>query len=323
MFETEECSKIADNAIRSLYQMILAIDTKDFGYRIIDLNPELKHICEDADDFAGFCNSLWINVHPEDRDAVIRFTDPDILQGRLKKEVYVSAECRIRHFDKSYFWSEVTVCNAAFEDRAEGDVFLFLIHDIHDRKMLELKKEAEIRGMMLDLKGRYDALFVENMTDQQTGCFNRKGMKYYTDIVLHEAEKSGKSIYVCVADLNGLKYLNDTYGHAAGDEAIAEVSSEMLKAAPEGIKTIRTGGDEFLMMGVMEENSKEPSVMWDRIDRALEAYNASHDNPFDIGVSYGWVITSFSDGMTDLDEYISIADEKMYEMKEKRDAHRR
>ena len=37
MFETEGCSKIADNAIRSLYQMILAVDMSDFGYRVIDL----------------------------------------------------------------------------------------------------------------------------------------------------------------------------------------------------------------------------------------------------------------------------------------------
>lgn len=321
--EVNGIRKTVDNAIRSLYQMILTVDLEDLGYSVIDLNPELEHICRDTDDYMEFSNSLCINVHPEDRDAFIRFADPVILKERLLHNVYISTECRIRHSDRSYFWSEVIVCNATYEDRAEGNDFLFLIHDIHERKSLELKKDAEARSMMLDLQGRYDALFVENMTDQQTGCFNRKGMKYYTDIVLKEACESGKHLFVCVADLNGLKYLNDTYGHAAGDEAIAVVSSELLKAAPNGAKTVRTGGDEFLMIGVIDKESHEPEDMGKMIDKGLAAYNGSHDNPFEIGVSYGWVIKPLQEGMVDLDEYIALADEKMYEMKVKRDAHRR
>ena len=225
--------------------------------------------------------------------------------------------------DRSYFWSEIIICNSAYEDSAKGDDLLFLIHDIHERKSYELRREAETRFMMLDLQGRYDALFIENMTDQQTGCFNRKGMKYYSDIVLREAKKSGRSLFVCVADLNGLKYLNDTYGHAAGDEAIAAVSSELLKAAPEGAKTVRTGGDEFLILGVIDEDSHAPEEMGRMIDEGLKSYNSSHNNPYEIGVSYGWVIMPYKEGMVSLDEYIAIADEKMYEMKNKRDAHKR
>ena len=66
-------------------------------------------------------------------------------------------------------------------------------------------------------------------------------------MVIKEAREQNKYIFVCVADLNGLKHLNDTYGHAAGDEAIAAVVAELSSAAPTGTRIVRTGGDEFIM----------------------------------------------------------------------------
>ncbi len=94
---------------------------------------------------------------------------------------------------------------------------------------------------------------------------------------------------IAVADLNGLKHLNDTHGHPAGDLAIAVVSSEFA----------------------------------DKIDGGLKAYNDSHSNPFTVGASYGWVLLPPKEGMTDLDEYIGIADSRMYEMRVERDKYRR
>jgi diguanylate cyclase (GGDEF)-like protein len=303
--------------------MILSVNIEDYSIKKIDLNPELQNVYQDPSDFQEFCQNLCINAHPEDREALMRFVEPERVQERLSKSVYITLESRIKHTDRSYFWSEIIICNSEREDEAGGRTALFLIHDIHERKTLELKKEAETRMQIMDLHDRYDALFLENMTDQQTGCFNRKGMKYYTDIVLKEAREKGKHLFVCVADLNGLKYLNDTYGHAAGDEAIAAVSSELLKAAPENSKVIRTGGDEFLMMAAIDRDSNEPEIMGDKIDKGLNLYNTSHNNPYEIGVSYGWVIMPPKEDMTSLDEYVALADEKMYQMKTQRDKHRR
>ena len=83
------------------------------------------------------------------------------------------------------------------------------------------------------------------------------------------------------------------------------------------------GGDEFLLLAALPADSKEPEEMNGKIDRGLEEYNQAHPNPFTIGVSYGWVLLPLKEGMTDLDEYVEIADAKMYEMKVQRDAYRR
>ncbi|MCR4591213.1 MAG: sensor domain-containing diguanylate cyclase [Lachnospiraceae bacterium] len=310
------------NVIRSLNQMVIVINGDDFSITVEDHNAELRSI-RNTGSFEGFRGDLHKNIHPEDREAFSLFTRKKRFIKELDEKLFISDEFRIRHTDSRYYWSEITICNASEEDSTEGHDYILLIRDIHEWKTRELSEEAELRRNLEDLREKYDSLFEENMKDEQTGCYNRKGLRYYTDIVIKEALKTGRHIFVCVADLNGLKYLNDTYGHAAGDEAIATVSSGLLKSAPQGSRIVRTGGDEFLLMAVLPEDSKEPGEMGVKLDAGLEKYNRSHRNPFEVGVSYGWVLLPVKDGMTDLDEYIAMADEKMYEMKKERDEHRR
>jgi len=339
----DAAEQIVGNAVRSMYQMIMIINLQTYDSHFIDHNKELRNIPNNVTSFGSFCNGLYRNIHPEDREGVINFTDPDQFTKELADKVFTSFECRIRQADSRYYWSRIIFCNAAGVDTARmsenqftqsarscfaGDTgaeyeCLFLIQDIHEWKMKELQEEAEQRALFKELQDKYSELFEENMRDEQTGCYNRKGMKYYIDMVLDEARQTGKYLFVCVADLNGLKHLNDTYGHAAGDEAIAAVSAELLKAAPKGSRIVRTGGDEFLLFTALDKDSSEPEKMNEKIDQGLEEYNKLHPNPFSIGASYGWILLPLKEGMTDLDEYIEIADAKMYEMKVLRDKYRR
>lgn len=323
MINTDAIGQKVGNAIRSLYQMIMIVDQITYECHLIDYNKELRSISDEINFFDEFCDNLYVNIHPEDREGFRHFTDPDYFPKELTNKVYTSYECRIRQANGQYYWSEIIFCNATAEDSTSGHEYLFLIQDIHEWKTKELHEEAEQRLNFSELQDKYAELFEENMRDQQTGCYNRKGMKYYTDIVLREARENSKYAFVCVADLNGLKHLNDTYGHAAGDEAIAAVSAQLLKAAPEGSRIVRTGGDEFLLIAALDKDSREPYEMDEKIDEGLEEYNKAHPNPFTIGASYGWVLLPVKDEMDDLDEYIEMADAKMYEMKVQRDKYRR
>ncbi len=117
-------------------------------------------------------------------------------------------------------------------------------------------------------------------------------------------------------DLNGLKYINDTFGHGAGDTAIATVSDALKKASPEGSSIIRTGGDEFLVFCPLEADSTAPESFEKTLEEEHRSYNDSHNNPFRVAASYGYVFLPLKENMETLDEYIETADEKMYRMKE-------
>ncbi len=261
-----------NNSIRSLFQMIAVIWDMSGNCVIMDHNKELANISTGTKEslpFSKLRQSLIRNIHPEDRESFVLFSDHDTYVDQLKRNVHVSMECRIRHADSRYYWSEIVICNATAEDSTEGDDCLFLIRDIDERKTQELAREAEVRAVLKNLQDQYDALFEENMTDQQTGCYNRKGLKYYSDIVLDDAAKNGKNLFVCVADLNGLKHLNDTYGHSAGDEALIAVSQALISAAPSGSKTVRIGGDEFMIFASVDKNSNEPDQFSDKVDDGI------------------------------------------------------
>ncbi len=318
-----------DNSIRSIFQIIAVIDDATGNCRIIDHNRELDNITADPENeaqtssFKRLRRSLKKNVHPEDRDAFLLFTDHDHYVKKLKGNVHMSMECRIRHSDSRYYWSEIMICNTTEVDSTKGNDCILLIRDIDERKNSELKREAEERAVFESLKDRYDSLFEENMTDEQTGCYNRKGLRYYTDVIIEDAKENKRDLFVCVADLNGLKHINDTYGHAAGDEAIRVVSKELKNAAPAGCKAVRIGGDEFLLFASVDKGNTEPDEFGIKLDKGIEAYNAAHSNPYSVGASYGWVLLPPGADMTSLDEYIEKADKKMYEMRVLRDEYRR
>jgi diguanylate cyclase (GGDEF)-like protein len=320
--DNKEKQQVA-NVIKSLYQMILKVNDETMHFFMIDHNDELKTLSGDCEDFKAFCGCLYENVHPEDREAFERFMDPGYFPGVLKNRVFTSLECRLRHTNMHYYWSEITFCHATEEDAAHGHDFIFLMRDIDERKRRELLEEKEQRALIEDLKFRFEELFEENMRDDQTGCYNRKGMKYYTDIVLRQAKEEGKHVFVCVADVNGLKYLNDTFGHSAGDEAIAVCSGALRDSAPKGSRIVRTGGDEFLLMAALDPDDENPGKLGEKVDRIITDYNREHDRPYKLGVSYGTVFRSLAEGENDIDEFVETADAKMYDMKFKRDEHRR
>lgn len=329
MIKDSEISRSIDNSIRSLFQMIAVVKDSDGECVIFDHNKELGNILkEDAKgegsfQFEKLRQELIRNIHPEDRHAFDLFTEHDNYVEELKEYVHLSLECRLRHADSRYYWSEIIICNTTAVDSTEGNDSLFMIRDIDARKRRELKRENEEKAVLKNLQDRYDALFEENMTDQQTGCYNRKGLKHYTDIVIEDAVKNGRNLFVCVADLNGLKHLNDTYGHAAGDEAIRAVSQELKAAAPFGSKVVRIGGDEFMIFASVDKDSSEPDAFGEKVDSGIKAYNESHSNPYEVGTSYGWVLLPPKKDMKSLDEYIEMADAKMYEMRVERDTYRR
>ncbi len=321
---SEQITMSIGNAIRSLYQAVIFVEEGPSECHVIDSDDAIRNLSlNHVHHYSGLYESLYRNVHPEDRDSFRAGFSRKNIRKILSEKVFINYSCRIRHKDQKYYWSLITVCNSQKEDSAEGNEYLFLIQDIHEHKTKRMEEYNELIMTMASLQNKYDELFLENMTDAQTGCFNRKGLMYYQSIVLEEATKNDFDLFVCVLDLNGLKYMNDTFGHAAGDNAIKVVSDGLKEASPEGSKIIRTGGDEFLVFCALDKDSETPNRFGETLDKYLDDYNNAHDNPYKVEASYGCIFMPRRKDMTSLDEYIELADEKMYEMKEKRDEHRR
>lgn len=152
-----------------------------------------------------------------------------------------------------------------------------------------------------------------SMKDDLTGLYNRLGYHHLAYPLFRELRRSGKTLGILFVDMDRLKFINDSYGHAAGDNAIRGIANAITRTVPEDAIPIRYGGDEFLILipDVGEERVKH---ILDELCAALpeEAKRAGAPNMLDI--SAGYVITD-TRSKKSLDQYVHTADAKMYRVK--------
>ena len=86
------------------------------------------------------------------------------------------------------------------------------------------------------------------LTDELTGLYNRRGITLRLAERLAEASRHGEAGVLVYLDLNGLKRINDTHGHAAGDEAIRMVAQGICRCLRASDSVGRLGGDEFAVV---------------------------------------------------------------------------
>lgn len=157
-----------------------------------------------------------------------------------------------------------------------------------------------------------EALQILAYEDLMTGLCNRTAFEELMTKYSIDQRISG---YIITFDINNLKEINDCYGHAAGDDAIVRISRIIKNIfAPAG-KCYRVGGDEICVM-----LPKEAEIMYDSIDKALEALSdavreESEKLGIKLSVAAGYSEVSESD--EDFDIYMAYreADRLMYERK--------
>jgi len=149
--------------------------------------------------------------------------------------------------------------------------------------------------------------------DILTGLRNRRGfMLEYCKMLKNKA--AGESLTVLLADLDGLKKINDLFGHKEGDFAIRTVAEGLLSVCPPGTLLARFGGDEMLgvYLGVIDEKEIK-----DAFYRYFEKFNASSDKEYEVAASIGVYHTKENDSLG-FDQIVEYADGIMYKEKQAR-----
>ena len=145
--------------------------------------------------------------------------------------------------------------------------------------------------------------------DALTGLYNRLAFLAKLEELKDAPQNTGQKLTIIMTDLNGLKLINDTLGHAAGDRAIATVAKVLKAVCPAGSLCVRFGGDEMLALVPGDCNSQD-------IIASMEALlkKKSKELGYTVSASYGAYSTVFNE-VLDLDKIIALADEEMYKMK--------
>lgn len=184
--------------------------------------------------------------------------------------------------------------------------YFYDIHSTFVRSLENLYKQKQMERVNDRMKELYNR-------DPLTGLFNRIA---YTEMIMPRFAnycKSGISCAMAFFDVDYFKQINDTLGHKYGDELLKLIARTLEEKRPGDGYAYRFGGDEFV---VFFPNATEDKI--EKFKRDVTEELMRHK----VSVSIGVIVTDPHDSKT-LDEYLVLADQKMYEVKSARKANRK
>lgn len=164
-----------------------------------------------------------------------------------------------------------------------------------------------------ELEKANDHLRNLSLTDALTGLNNRRGFMILATGLLKFARRVAYSVSLLYIDLDSLKYINDTFGHSAGDAAILQFSRILTDTFRESDVIGRLGGDEFVIMMVDATESDLASIQA-RMQSNIDAYNLQAASGQSLSFSLG-VIRVEPESTITMEELLSQADAAMYKHK--------
>ena len=158
-----------------------------------------------------------------------------------------------------------------------------------------------------------------SINDKMTGLLNRRGMFQKIEKLFKRAKPHDR-LFAAVVDMDGLKYINDTFGHSEGDHGIIRVADAVRSIANDGDICCRAGGDEFYILGLREKDTFDNDKYVNDFCENLSKLTAGDDKPYTVTASIGCALSDEDD--TDVEKLLTIADENMYRYKVSRRRNR-
>ncbi len=152
-----------------------------------------------------------------------------------------------------------------------------------------------------------------SLTDGLTGLNNRRGFMILATGLLKFARRAGYSLSLLYIDLDSLKFINDTFGHVAGDTAIIHFAHLLLETFRESDIIGRMGGDEFVVL-IMDASESDLASMQSRLQSIVEAHNRQVENGYALAYSLGVIRVDATSSST-MEEILAEADTAMYQHK--------
>jgi diguanylate cyclase (GGDEF)-like protein/PAS domain S-box-containing protein len=264
---------------------------------IIDGNPAITEMLGySSQELVG--QAVDALVYKEDRaTASLRFGA--IMSGKSDDR---KLELRYRHKNGELVWGSLAVSVVRSEE-GEVQFGIYMIENVTERKNAEeeLRRHAE--------QSEYNALH-----DALTGLPNRTLFCDRVEQALLTAEREGDRIALLILDLDRFKEINDTLGHAAGDDVLREVGGRLESCLRASDTVARLGGDEF---GLLLQKQKGPSrivPLLEKLQIAIEAPIEIDGLPLGIEGSVG--VAFYPDDGMEVEELMRHADVAMYTAKE-------
>lgn len=184
----------------------------------------------------------------------------------------------------------------------------YLVKGQVDEKMLSRMIRYAIERHRLQA-----ALRSLSMLDELTGLYNRRGFLNLAAQHLKLAQRTLRGLSLVYVDLDGLKQINDTFGHQEGDKALMATADILRGTFRSSDVLARIGGDEFAVLAI-EARKDSNEVLGPRLQDKVAEHNAQRSLSYQLSVSEGMVYLDPQQAVS-LEELMAQADQALYEQK--------
>ena len=213
----------------------------------------------------------------------------------------------------------------------ENNVYGYLVLSIMDKHFEQFSMIQKMVSQIVDsamvnellsnhiqkLTRKNDILSRLSVIDEFTGLYNRRALYVSGKNMYQTAMENNESSCFIFLDMDGLKKINDNYGHTEGDGAILSFSNILKKCFRDKDLLVRYGGDEFvvLMINIQEETLHQAL---DRISAQIDEFNQKKEHEWILSVSWGYAFNTSGSEMQDFDKIIEESDTRLYDEKRKK-----
>lgn len=179
----------------------------------------------------------------------------------------------------------------------------------------QVTMQMELRRTSALLQSANEKLSQLSLEDALTELYNRRGFLVHTkqQLRLFRSRRLDRGLWLMMADMDGLKEINDTFGHQEGSLALVKIGEILQETFRETDVIARFGGDEFTVLFIDIDNEVGGTVS-ERLEKNLEVYNANSGKIYKLSISYGLISIGVEDNSS-IEELINQADKLMYEQK--------
>lgn len=327
LLKNQDSTVIADDS-SSLYDEISKVnnDLTNLQRKLTKANKELNY---QKEVYYSTLKAIGEGVITIDQKKDIRFINKaaeDILKIKDKHKENIDIKRDIKIFDKNrenVFNSIIEIADKDTKIIKKED--LLLIND-DNKTPVDLTvapvilDDDQIIGVVIVItdislkKEQEERLRKLAATDRLTNIMNRRMGIKYLEKQIERVKRENITVTVCFVDLNGLKTVNDRYGHQEGDRLLKGAADILTDSIRSSDAVARLGGDEFLIIFSACDKSCALDI-WSRVEENIDNWNQSNEQDYKMSFSKGFAQKNKDDSKT-IDDLIEEADKKMYKDKE-------
>ncbi|SEA46502.1 diguanylate cyclase (GGDEF) domain-containing protein [Pseudobutyrivibrio sp. ACV-2] len=272
-------------SMSELYDRVNYIDFESMIEQSLQCGQKIEYKLDlENNNHSHMVNGMIDEVPKEDHDRFLRFTDLKTIQSRLSKQKIISEDFKKNNKN----WYRLQYIVVASDENGYPTKVIFTTLNIDEEK----RKEKFLLEMAL--------------TDELTKLSNRRC--YDRDVAEWKMVAPPENLCIISVDVNGLKIVNDTLGHMAGDELINGAVDCILKGMKRNGKLYRTGGDEFVAI-IFTTDYKE---IGEAILNYANQWRGIYNNKLAISIGMASVVEY---PYVTYEELEKIADDIMYQNK--------